>query len=147
MSAPRRILVPIDLGDDSRPAREVGAELAGALGAELVLVGVATIVVNPASGALEMPSPDLWGHQNVIERLVRARLEEVLGEVPSGVQARWELRWGRTGPAVVDAARDAHADVVVVTRRHESALEHLLDDHMQRYVLNHCSVPVLVVPA
>lgn len=147
MNAPRRILVPIDLGDDARPAREVGAALAGALGAELVLVGVATIVISPVSGVLELPPPDLTGEQSAIERLIRARLEEALDEVPADVRARSEVRFGRSGPAVVDAAREELADLVIVTRRHESALEHLLDDHMQRYVLNHSSVPVLVVPA
>jgi nucleotide-binding universal stress UspA family protein len=46
------------------------------------------------------------------------------------------LRWGATGPAIVDAARQEQVDLVVVSTRGSA-------DH---YVLHHSEVPVLVVP-
>jgi hypothetical protein len=46
------------------------------------------------------------------------------------------LRWGATGPAIVEAARQERVDLVVVSTRGGA-------DH---YVVHHTGVPVLVVP-
>jgi nucleotide-binding universal stress UspA family protein len=148
---PRRILVPIELGDDFVAARELAVTLAGALNAELVLLGIATEPVAPvAAGTLDMPVPPVpivADDERMIDRLVQERLDEALDALPPRVRARSVLTWGPAGSAVIDAVEEQRADLVVLSTRRETAIEHILGDHMQRHVLNHSPVPVLVVPA
>jgi nucleotide-binding universal stress UspA family protein len=146
---PRTILVPVELGDDAREPRRVAAALAGALGAELVLLGVAvTDMPTMTQSALGVPlgDLDLISEQSVIEQLVREHLGDMLTEVPAGVRARATLGWTPAGAAIVEAVETERADLVVVAIQPGSALEHLFGDHVQRFVLDHCTVPVLAVP-
>ena len=136
MGRQRCILVPLDLGDAATAARSAAAELAGDLDAELVLLGVAPAPV------LEPEPPEVHS----LERLVGERLDSALAELPPAVRARSVQASGSIGPAVVDAVAEQGADLVVLTLRRESALEHLLDRHIQRHLLHHCPVPVLLVP-
>ena len=46
----------------------------------------------------------------------------------------------------MDAADAEAVDLVVVAMRRGGELSHLFRDGEDRYVLHHCSVPVLVVP-
>jgi nucleotide-binding universal stress UspA family protein len=149
MTPPRRILVPIELGDHSAATRELAASLAGAVNAELILLGIAAEPATPVGvGPLGMTAPDteLFDEGRMIDRLVQERLDEALDALPSGVHARGVLTLGPVGPAVVDAVQEQGADLVVLAMRHENALEHLLGDHIPRHVLEHSGVPVLVVP-
>jgi nucleotide-binding universal stress UspA family protein len=50
------------------------------------------------------------------------------------------------GSALVAAAREQDADLIVVPIHRESELAHIVHDHADRYVLHHSDVPVLVVP-
>jgi nucleotide-binding universal stress UspA family protein len=128
--SPRRIITPVTLAQDSFEAVGVAAALAAALGAELVLAGIA-----PA--ALPEPlldTPDIESlaqqlqEQELLDRLVTERLEEVTGTLPRRVRARSVQTTGPVGAALVAAAREQRAD------------------HVDRYVLHHSDVPVLVVP-
>ena len=138
MGRQRCILVPLDLGDAAASARSAAAELAGDLDAELVLLGVA-----PAPVFEPEAPPEVHG----VERLVGERLDDALAELPPAVRARSVQASGSIGPAVVDAVAEEGADLVVLTLRRESALEHHLDRHIQRHLLHHCPVPVLLVPS
>jgi nucleotide-binding universal stress UspA family protein len=148
-TAPERIIVPVTLSPDGDAVVGFAASLAAALGAELVLAGVAPLA--PPAGSFP-GTPDVVVLSNAVEeqrlldRLVRERLDELADGLPAGIAARSVLTWGPVGEALVAAAREQHADLVVVSMRHESALEHLIHDHADRYVLHHSDVPVLVVP-
>jgi nucleotide-binding universal stress UspA family protein len=150
MSEPRCILVPIDLDEASSAARTLAASLAGAMNAELVLLGVAPeAVATMAAGPNGMPVPPIetGESERIIDRLAQDRLDEALDALPGGLRARSTLTWGPVGPAVIDAVHEQHADLVVLAMCRESGLAHLLGDRAQRHVLQHCSVPVVVVPA
>jgi nucleotide-binding universal stress UspA family protein len=139
--APRSIVVPVTLAEDCFEAVAVAAPLAAALRAELVLVGIAP---------LASPAPTLdsgWrSEQKLVDRIVAARLQELADALPPSVRARTRVTWGPVGAALVAAARDERADLVVVPIRREGELAHLVHDHADRYVLHHSDVPVLVVP-
>jgi nucleotide-binding universal stress UspA family protein len=146
----RRILVAAGAQEDDQAVVRYAAELARALGAALILVGVST-VMPAANGETSIFEPfELEAQQQeqeLVDRLAREHLEGLASALAPELATESVLTWGPPGPATVEAARDHHADLVVVPmreRRHEWS--HALHDHADRYVLHHCDVPVLVVP-
>jgi nucleotide-binding universal stress UspA family protein len=144
----RSIIAPITLAADSLVAAATAAAFAAALGAELVLVGIAPVAPPASSPTLNGfdPSVDHLAQQRLVDRIVAERLEELAAAVPANVPRRTILTHGPVGAALVDAARDAGAELIVVPIRRERELAHLIDDHADRFVLHHSDVPVLVVP-
>jgi nucleotide-binding universal stress UspA family protein len=146
--SPRRIITPVTLAVTSYEAVGVAATLAVALGAELVLAGIA-----PA--ALPEPildTPDVerltrqMQEQELLDRLIEERLEDITSALPRKLHVRSLRTSGPVGDALVAAAREQRADLIVVPILRESELAHLVHDHVDRYVLHHSDVPVLVVP-
>ena len=87
----RRIMAPVTFADDSLEAAEVAAQLAAALGAELVLVGIAPLS-RPASPFGVDDLADAARHdeqQTLLDRIVGERLRE-----PPALHRR-QLRPGR----------------------------------------------------
>jgi nucleotide-binding universal stress UspA family protein len=118
---PRAVLVAVELNDRSAAATVAAAGLlADALGAEVILAGIAP-----------------GDREATIDALTHRQVTRTAAWLPAGVVRRTMLRWGATGPAIVEAARQEHADLVVVSTR--SGADH--------YVVHHTDVPVLVVPA
>jgi len=145
---PHRIITPVTLAEDSSEAVGVAAALAAALGAELVLAGIAPAAM--PEPLLDTPDFECLAQQmqdqQLLDRLVTERLEELARALPRSVRTRTLLTSGPVGPALVDAAREQRADLIVVPIHRESELAHLVHDHADRYVLHHSDVPVLVVP-
>jgi nucleotide-binding universal stress UspA family protein len=85
--------------------------------------------------------------QKLVDGLITERLDQFVGALGTEVRARTLLTWGPVGAALIEAAGDEGAELVVVpVRREGGALAHLFHDHADRYVLHHSEVPVLVVP-
>jgi nucleotide-binding universal stress UspA family protein len=144
----RRIIAPVTFAEDSLEATAVAAELAMALGAELVLAGIAPLVQPeptdaPGDAAALARSVQ---QQQLVDRILVERLRELAAAMPSPVRRRTVLTYGAVGAALVDAAQEHRADLVIVPMRRQNELGHLLHDHADRYVLHHSDVPVLVVP-
>jgi nucleotide-binding universal stress UspA family protein len=145
---PRRIIAPVTFAEDSYEAVGVAAALAEALGAELVLVGIAPAAM--PEPLLDTPDFERVARQvrdqELLDRLVTERVEELVHAVPRRIRTRTLVTIGPVGAALVAAAREQHADLIVVPIRRERELAHLVHDHADRYVLHHSDVPVLVVP-
>jgi len=146
-SWPQRILVPIEA--DARTAAALvdhAGALAAALHAELVLLGVKPELAPAAVPPGPPLGPSRADDEALVERRVRDRLADVEARVPSGVRSRAVLGRAPVGLAIVDAAREQMADLVVVPMRRGGEVSHLLHDGADRHVLHHSPVPVLVVP-
>jgi nucleotide-binding universal stress UspA family protein len=147
--APKSILVAVESPAESGPAVEIAAALAGALSAELIVAAIAPLA--PPGPSNEMPGEAavLGGQadkQRLVDRLVQERLDEIVAGLPEGIPARTHVTWGPVGPGIVALAGEERADLVIVAMRRGSELHHLLHDHIDRHVLHHCRVPVMVVP-
>jgi nucleotide-binding universal stress UspA family protein len=145
----RRVIAPVTFAHDSLEAAAVAAELAAALGAELVLAGIAPVApLESSNGTItEVDAMQRQAeHQRLVDQILSERLEELAEAMPDGLRCRTMLTWGPVGPMLVEAAREQEADLVVVPIRRESELAHLLHDRADRYVLHHSDVPVIVVP-
>jgi nucleotide-binding universal stress UspA family protein len=146
--APRRLLAPVTLAGDFIEAVAVAAKLAEAVGADLVLAGIAPVVLDSAPGAageIDMPAPQA-AEQALVDRIVAERLADVADALPPAMRVRTIAMWGPVGTALVAAAREQSADLVVIPIRREGDHARLFRDHADRYVLDHSDVPVLVVP-
>jgi nucleotide-binding universal stress UspA family protein len=144
---PRRIIVPVTFADDSYEAVAVAAAFAVVFGAELILAGIAPLA--PIEPLLNTPDIGRLARQaeqqELLDRIVAERLTDLAAAL-SGIPSRTVQSSGSTGVALMAAARQARADLVVVPIRREGEIAHLVHDHVDRYVLHHSEVPVLVVP-
>jgi nucleotide-binding universal stress UspA family protein len=146
---PKTIMAPITLAADSLGAAAVAAELAASLGADLVLAGIAPLA-SPETSAPAIDDPESPARrlqeQQLVDRLVTERLDQFVAALGTEVRARTLLTWGPVGGALVAAAHEEGADLIVVPIWREHEFAHLFHDHADRYVLHHSDVPVLVVP-
>jgi hypothetical protein len=136
---PRSVLVAVELRDGAAATAVAAAGvLAAALGAEVILAGVAPLVQStpPDEPVVLLHPVPMGDRQATIDALTHRRVNESARRLPASVPRRTMLRWGAIGPAIVDAARQERVDLVVVSLRGGA-------DH---YVLHHSGVPVLVVP-
>jgi nucleotide-binding universal stress UspA family protein len=147
---PSRVLVPVDDDDaGSAAAVDAAAGLAQALDAELVLVAMLPgAVVMPAyPAALAVATEDVLPDGAEIDRIRAQRRSAVASRLPAGVRSRWIDGRKPAGEAIVGAADETDADLVVVPMHRGGGLAHALRDGADRHVLHHSRVPVLVVPA
>lgn len=144
----RRLLVLIDRSDESAAALAVAARLARALEATLTLLAVAPVAVTPVprgdAAPIGITALDAE-EQAVIDRLAREYLAEVAARL-GDIAVETALSWGPGGPAVVAEAAQGEHDLVVLPWHSCGMIGHVLHDHAARHVLDHCAVPVLVVP-
>ncbi len=93
-----------------------------------------------ASSHLENPSEV----QKLLERDLKQRVTPVLGE--ENVNARVIASWGRAGEPIIQAANEAHADLVVVGTHQRQGLSRFWLGSVSRAILHHASQSVAVVP-
>ncbi len=146
---PARVLVPAEDDEASFAAVEDAAALAAAVGAELVLLALlpSSMAMPLYPSALAIAPDDALGDPAEIDRLMAERRTMFAKRLPAGVRARWIHSSKPSGAAIVGAAGDVGADLVVVPMRRGNELTHAVRDGIDRYVLHHSPVPVVVVPA
>lgn len=126
----RRILVAFD--DPASPTLRRAAELAQALGAELVVTNVAA----PVEGE---DAEHAAGY-------ARARLDEAQGILGQhGVAAEFVPSVGRPAEAIVRLARERGADLIVVGTRRKKFFDRLVEGSVNQEVLRRAPCDVLVV--
>ncbi len=130
----QRILVATDMSARSVRAMERGFELAARLGAELRVVSV-------VDAALESGLAD--GLAGEVTRQLRAQAEDLGG--PVELTAEVAVRIGDPSAAILEAARETDADLVVVgLHRHRPVIDALRETTVERVIrLSH--LPVLLV--
>jgi nucleotide-binding universal stress UspA family protein len=144
----RTIIAPVTLAQEALEAVAVAAWLTVALEGELVLAGIAPLV-----RADPIPSPRyldvLSRHtrqQELVDRLITERLDQLAAHLPPGPRLRKLLVHGPVGATLLRAAREHAADLVVIPMRREHERARIADHHSDGYVLRHSDVPVVVVP-
>jgi nucleotide-binding universal stress UspA family protein len=140
----QRILLAVDDSPDSLAAARIGIELAATLKARLRIVHVSPdhlldAAVQAASGT---PAADVRRAQAAAAILTR-----VAGQAEAaGVEAETVLLGGDAGPAVLDAAQQWGADLVIVGKSARSARGEAYVGTQTRHVLEFADQPVLIVP-
>jgi nucleotide-binding universal stress UspA family protein len=137
MTSIHRILCPIDFSPASANALKVALDYARAFKAEVHAIHVYQL------SAYASPSSDL---ARDLEHQVRAELDKfVAGFESHGVPIKTGLRMGVPYVEIVDAARDASAELIVMGTTGKTGIQHLLLGSVAERVVRTAEVPVLSV--
>ena len=146
---PKHILIPVDYGELSSRALEIGLELARAFDADVDVLYVwsAPYAQSPISG-VELHEE---GH-NLFE-LIREESAKAMEQFLSPHQARregltveWFIESGMPQAEVVEHATKRACDLIVMGSHGRKALTRWLLGSVAEYVVRHAHCPVLVVP-
>lgn len=134
----RTILLATDLTAASREATERAIDLAGRLGARLLIVNVLEKRRLAGGGSHERVDQARSERESHLVKVVRdARA--------AGVQAEFLVWEGDPGGSIAAAAEAEGADLVVVGTRGRSGAERMLLGSVSDHVVRHAACPVLVV--
>ena len=143
MAIYRRILVAVDLTDDSR---EIGARarvLAADLGAELEILHVIEPLPLMVADAPEVMAPAVLQTQDEIARAARARVESLATDLGLPASAA-SVQLGNTQVEIMRAARERKVDLIVLGSRERHGLS-LLVDFTEDAVMHKAPCDVLAV--
>ncbi len=139
-----KILHPTDFSECAEQARAEAIRLAQALGGEVVLFHVAVEAPLYAEGMLGMTEVQkIYDAQRKwAEETLEARAAEMRA---AGVPARWKLSVGVPFAAIVRAAAEEGADMIVMGTHGRRGLEGLLLGSVANRVVRLAGCPVLTV--
>jgi nucleotide-binding universal stress UspA family protein len=135
-----KLMLATDLSDASSAATDEAFELAGRLGAALLVVSV----IDP--GSLLLPG----GRFRVRVDQVREHREQVAQTLvergrEAGVTVSFLVWTGDPGDMIVSAAEAEHVDMIVVGSHGRGAVGRLFLGSVSEHVVRHAPCPVLVV--
>jgi len=143
MATYRRMLLAVDLTDDSREIGARARELATELGAELEILHVIEPLPLMVADAPEVMAPAVLRTQDEIVRAARTRLGALANDLglPSSAAS---VQLGNTQKEIVRIARERGADLIVLGSRERHGLS-LLVDFTEDAVLHKAPCDVLAV--
>jgi nucleotide-binding universal stress UspA family protein len=150
MSAPDRpflksILVGTDFSVCAARALAVAVSIAKPHGARIHLLHVLMEPVQTFDIAAALPYPDSGARQEW-ESAAQARLaKEVKAVQKRGLEATFEMKWGRPSDVIMEAATARKVSMIVLGTHGRSALEKLLLGSTAERVVRLAPVPVLTV--
>ncbi len=141
----KRICCPIDFSDASRAAMEVAADLARRFGADLVLLHAYPIPGYTFPDGSVVASPKMM--QDLADQ-AQKHLEEWRADAERLVGAARvtaEKAVGEPAAEILEAAKDARADLIVMGTHGRTGLEHALMGSIAERVVRRAHCPVLTV--
>lgn len=139
------ILVPVDDDPMSRHALRTAADLARRIGAKLIVMHVVEpFPTYTADVARMLPKGEIERSQ---EEYAEALLESMRGELPDGADVTLLVRRSERRPwqAIVRAAEEIEADLIVMGTHGRTGLSHALTGSITERVVRFAPCPVLVV--
>ena len=141
----QRILCPVDFSDWSRAALHSAVALAGATNAEIIGLFVAPCVLPVASQ--EETSPCAEEADAAMMSAMAEDLEEFLRPAEeAGLTVRVRVKRGDCVQQILEEARDARADIIVMGTHGRSGFQRWVLGSVTDGVLRKAPCPVLAVP-
>lgn len=139
-SGTQRLLLATDLSPTSGPATNEAFEVAGRLGAELLIVSVID------TAALRMPGGRFLARvDQVRDRRQAAAQELVQRGRREGVPVTFLVWEGEPGESILEAANAERADMIILGSHGRGPLGRLLLGSVSQHVIRLAAVPVVVV--
>ncbi len=140
----RRILAPTDFSGPACTCVHTASELAEHFGAELLLVNVVPVL--PAlppdpNYVFKIPEYEKYLHADAAEQLRKAR-EELVGK---NVKVRTMVGHGSAAQEIVRIAKAESVDLIVISTRGSTGLEHFVFGSVAEKVVRVAESPVLTV--
>lgn len=150
----KKVLIALDYNPTAQKVAETGYTLARALKAEVTLLHVIT---DPVFYTTTDFSP-IMGYNGFVD-VTPAVLESIEGLKDASLQyldktrqhlgdssIRTSVVEGEIAEAILDTAKDMHADVVVMGSHSQKWLENILMGSATKEVLNQSKVPLFIIP-
>ncbi len=140
----RKVLCPVDFSEPSRVALQTAVELAGALGAQLVLAHVWEVPLRSVYG-------ELFGKAELLAPIVRKEEDELAAlareaERLGAKDVETKMLFGVAWDAIVEETRaGADYDLVVLGTHGRAGIKDALIGSTAERVARHASCPVLLV--
>jgi nucleotide-binding universal stress UspA family protein len=135
----QHFLVPIDFSPDADYALEHAVGLARTLQAKLTLLHV----LEPLVGSVEiMPAPFL---QDLEDKITEAMLPYHERVTATGLACDYTIVHGVPFQVIIDTARTAHIDLIIMGTHGRTGLRHVLIGSVAERVVRLAPCPVLVV--
>lgn len=136
MSGIRNIVVGTDFSEAARAIVRLAGDLAAAHSAQLTIVHA----IDPMITTLELPL------QTIMDDAAEGLAGEVKALAARGVAAITQRRIAKAWWAIEEAAKETHADLVVIGSHGRSGFAKLMLGSTADRVLRSCSAPVLLIP-
>lgn len=146
MAVFKSLLVPIDGSEPAEAASSLAIRLAADQKASVMFVNVVEsdkilAMAMPGQGYAD-PAPAIDALQNAGTQILADAVKEAQA---AGVTAQSTLLEGDCVSSIVARAEDVKADLIVIGSHGRSGLTKLVLGSVAEGVLQHCSVPVLIV--
>lgn len=139
----KKVLVPLDFSEPSRKALRYAQAFAEQFGARLTLLHVVEPLSYPPDFAVvPLLPPDAEGPR--LQELAK-HLAELGRSVGGGVETEPIVISGRPWQGVVDYAKEADVDLIIVSTHGYTGLKHVLLGSVTEKIVRHAPCPVLVV--
>ena len=136
----RTLLLATDLADASASATEEAFDLAGRLGARLLVVSV----IDP--GALQLPGGRFRARVDQVRERREAQAQALVERGrEEGLDVSFLIWTGDPGDMIVEAAEAEQADMVLVGSHGRGAVGRFFIGSVSEHVVRHAPCPVLVV--
>ena len=146
MATIKRILVPIDFSKDSLKALAYARDFAKPFGAELLLLHVIEPIYYATPVDMYVTTPNMTLLLDEQRRVGSQQLARFGADLEKkGTPARTMLKTGAPSQVIADTAKNAHADVIVMSTHGRTGLAHMIMGSTAEKVVRHASCPVLTV--
>jgi len=136
----KRVLLPLDGSMTAESIVPFVLEIAGPLDMEITLLQV--IVPRPQTGIEAGVVEDVAGLQSEAERYLAGVAANLRAK---GVRVRMLVRVGRAVAEILDAARDAEADLIAMATHGRGGLGRMLFGSVAEAVLRQAEIPVFLM--
>ena len=139
-----KILHPTDFSECAAQAQTTAVDLAGKLGAEIVLLQV--LVETPLYGESVLNMPKVQSVYDAQRRWAEETLEARVGDLRQrGMKASWRVQVGVPFEEIVKVATEEPADMIVMGTHGRSGLNRVLLGSVAERVIRLAPCPVLTV--
>lgn len=150
----KKVLIALDYNPTAQKVAEVGFSMAKSMNAEVILLHVISDPVYYSSteyspimgftgymdmGAFQLDSVD--GLKKASQHFLDKSIQH-LGD--KAIQTL--VKEGDFAESILEAAKEAHADIIVVGSHSRKWLENIVMGSVTEKVLHHTSIPLLIVP-
>lgn len=142
--SPCNVLVPLDFSTLSTAALNKGKQIAQQFGSKLHLIHAVELVTHHVDFILVPPEMEDVNQRFLAAR--KTRLESLRREITAaGVECLAEARFGSPWRTIVDYAKRAKCDLIVIPTHGHTGPKHLLLGSTAERVVQHAPCSVLVV--
>ena len=142
----KRILVPVDFSSDSLKALTYASDFAKPFGAELSVLYVVEPIYYATPADLYVTTPNLTMLLDEQRRIGEQQLARLGADLKKkGQRARTLLKTGSPAQLIIDTAKGARADLIIMATHGRTGLAHMLMGSVAEKVVRAAACPVLTV--